>query len=738
LKYRIFNTAGLLKSWLNSGLGVMSLLCMVLTGPRLVMAQASLGESLQELDDQHVQRLIAGPAYINARNRLAEHFKNTKPDSVLIMQESTLVFCKKYRYSEGEAEAIRIKGNALENRREYEAALACYETAYALARHTGYAAGECRTLNNLASVQLNRGNYPLALEKFYAALRIAEAIDDKVLVGTVLNNIANLFYYQNELDKAENFYQRALDLAGETGDSLGMAFGYNNLGELYLLQKDYGKAMEHLKSANAMGNQIQHAEIQLASAVSLAVIHSTTEKADEAERLFAEVIRFSREYGDALYEARALLGLAVLRHNSGRADEAAELAEGCLAIALEIGQKQLARDVHELLAGIYASSGNWQRAFENHRFFKGYADSLNNLENERALALQQADYAYASRELQYQRKALQMRWIIFSVCAGFISLFVIAIIVNRNRKRLDMAYRTLLEKNGEIEYQKSQVEHTLDQLKAAQSQLIHAEKMASLGELTAGIAHEIQNPLNFVNNFAEINVELTEELAEAAVKCDLEVLPDIVENQRRILHHGRRADAIVKAMLQHSRTGSGVKEPTDLNVLADEYLRLSYHGVRARDPKFYAEIETRFHPALPKVPAVAQDIGRVLLNLYNNAFYACAERLKRVEDGKNLYDDAGTYIPTVRVQTRANGDHAEISVSDNGCGIPGDILNKIFQPFFTTKPTGEGTGLGLSLSYDIIVIGHGGKLDVKTIPGEMSEFVVSLPQQSEHENIGSR
>ncbi|MFN2458360.1 MAG: ATP-binding protein, partial [Chitinophagaceae bacterium] len=265
------------------------------------------------------------------------------------------------------------------------------------------------------------------------------------------------------------------------------------------------------------------------------------------------------------------------------------------------------------------------------------------------------------------------------------------------------------------------LQNTLNALKLTQQQLIQSEKMASLGELTAGIAHEIQNPLNFVNNFSEVNTELIEDLkAELATGNQQEAISiadDIKENEQKINHHGKRADAIVKGMLQHSRSSSGVKEPTDINALVDEYLRLSYHGLRAKDKTFNAIMETHFDENLQKIAVIPQDIGRVLLNLYNNAFYAVSEKKKLQGDN---------YEPTVSVSTIKVNDHVVISVKDNGNGVPPKVLDKIFQPFFTTKPTGQGTGLGLSLSYDIIKA-HGGEMKAETKEGEFAEFIIHLP-----------
>lgn len=300
------------------------------------------------------------------------------------------------------------------------------------------------------------------------------------------------------------------------------------------------------------------------------------------------------------------------------------------------------------------------------------------------------------------------------------------------RNRVIAARKTELEtlvaeRTIEITKQKEELEKTLEELKATQNQLIQKEKMASLGELTAGIAHEIQNPLNFVNNFSEVSADLVTEIKEklelinfpSTEKTDLvNLLNDLISNQQKISQHGKRADIIIKSMLQHSRVSKGQKEPTDLNILADEYLRLSYHGMKARDKSFSANLLTEFAEDIGNINVIPQDIGRVLLNIFNNAFYSVHEKKKQVN---------GAYVPTVSIQTKKLKNHLEICIRDNGNGIPEKVLNKIFQPFFTTKPTGEGTGLGLSLSYEIITKEHGGDLKVSTQVNEYAEFIIQLP-----------
>jgi signal transduction histidine kinase len=338
--------------------------------------------------------------------------------------------------------------------------------------------------------------------------------------------------------------------------------------------------------------------------------------------------------------------------------------------------------------------------------------ALNSLQN---MALVEQEQMMLLKEMEVERKN-QLR--ISVIAAGLILFGLISLILYNTNLKKQKANKVL--------------ETTLADLKSTQAQLIQSEKMASLGELTAGIAHEIQNPLNFVNNFSQLNTELVAEGLEAISSGNMrdagEVLGILAENNVKILQHGKRADAIVKGMLQHSQKGSGAKEPTNINTMADEYLRLAYHGFKAKDKSFNVIIKTDFDQSIGKIDIIPQDIGRVLLNLVNNAFYAVDEKKKQIGDG---------YEPEVTVSTgllnalenqpiRHSVNSLIISVRDNGNGIPQNIVDKIFQPFFTTKPTGQGTGLGLSLSYDIVKA-HGGEIIVYSKEGEGTKFSVVIP-----------
>ncbi|MEJ7626841.1 MAG: ATP-binding protein [Ferruginibacter sp.] len=365
-------------------------------------------------------------------------------------------------------------------------------------------------------------------------------------------------------------------------------------------------------------------------------------------------------------------------------------------------------------------NNNTDSAFKYERLSYKLNDSL---KNARILSL--TEYQKFSFNEQLRLKKLDEEKTAYANKLKMIGLIVVlggilltAIILYRNNRQKQKANKVL--------------ESTLTNLKSTQTQLIQSEKMASLGELTAGIAHEIQNPLNFVNNFSEVSNELIdemkEELATGNQQLAIEIADDIKQNLEKINHHGKRADAIVKGMLQHSRSSTDKKEPTDINALADEYLRLSYHGLRAKDKSFNATIKTDFDTSLEKINVNPQDIGRVILNLLTNAFYACTERSRSVvNEKKTLRQAQGDthYEPTVSIQTKKINNKVEIKVIDNGNGIPQKVLDKIFQPFFTTKPTGQGTGLGLSLSYDIIKA-HGGEVKVETKEGDGTTFIIQL------------
>ncbi len=409
--------------------------------------------------------------------------------------------------------------------------------------------------------------------------------------------------------------------------------------------------------------------------------------------------------------------LALLRIKQNRIDEAIALLTKDIR-RLKTQRLFVLRD-YKLLAELYAQTGKHEKANEAYKSFISLQDSLKADQSKFGSLSFETEQQMNEKELSITK--LQGKNKIAALTKNF--SFGIAALVLLLAAVVYYRFKSKQRANKVLET-------TLANLKSTQSQLIQSEKMASLGELTAGIAHEIQNPLNFVNNFSEVNKELLVEMKDEIKKGNVDevnaLVDNVIANEEKINHHGKRADAIVKGMLQHSRSSSGVKEPTDINALADEYLRLSYHGLRAKDKSFNATMKTDFDESIGNINIIPQDMGRVILNLITNAFYVVDEKKKSGIEG---------YEPTVSVSTKklnARPDDpdrrgkVEVKVKDNGNGIPQKVLDKIFQPFFTTKPTGQGTGLGLSMSYDIVTKGHGGELKVETREGEGSEFIVIL------------
>ncbi|MEO5582331.1 MAG: ATP-binding protein, partial [Saprospiraceae bacterium] len=439
----------------------------------------------------------------------------------------------------------------------------------------------------------------------------------------------------------------------------------------------------------------------------------------------------------------ALNGRAKVAELKGNFNKAMELATNALSIAKK-GQIRLAEaDASSILSRLYERQKEYKIALDYFKLSHDIKDSISTGDYQNKLAYFESkteiEKGQAEIELLTAQKSLQeniarqaKRFRNFIIIISISSLLVAFYIIrNINSKR-----RKIQSQNVLIADQKKQVESSLEELKATQSQMIQREKMASLGELTAGIAHEIQNPLNFVNNFSEVNTELINELktelATGNTQLAIEIADNIKENEKKINHHGKRADGIVKGMLQHSQKSISEKVLVDINLLAEEYLRLSYHSFQSKyqnlpngakaQAGFACELILDLDLKLPLVKVIPQDIGRVLMNLDNNAFWAINE--KNVEVSKRKSGEV--YEPQVTVSTKKIGDKVEIKVTDNGNGIPDNIKNKIFQPFFTTKPSGQGTGLGLSLSYDIIK-SHNGILEVNSKEGEYSEFIIQFP-----------
>jgi len=563
---------------------------------------------------------------------------------------------------------------------------------------------------------LEAGKLPESLQFQFEAMKIAEKIKDTSSIAFALNRIGNIYMELADYEKSHEYYTKSKDLFLKIGD-IGMVHNeISNIGNLYYLMQQPDSALYYLQIVydaslkNSNRNEYTRPEImfRMGNAYRL--------KGDKEQALlyYKKGIAESIIDNDIRNLTMNNLFIAQLYYELGIPDSSKKYAYDAIKTGKIVSFRKGVYDASVLLSNLFKDRNEYDSAYNYLTAANVEKDSLIGAKRFQDLQRIVLTEQELQRKAKAKRIADQNRQQQFVLIAGLAVFLVIASILYRNNKNKQQANIKL--------------ENTLASLRSTQSQLIQSEKMASLGELTAGIAHEIQNPLNFVNNFSEVSNELISEMVDEVDKGNTHevkiIAKDVQQNLEKILHHGKRADAIVKGMLQHSRSSSGQKEATDINALTDEYLRLAYHGLRAKDKSFNATLKTDFDKSIGNINIIPQDIGRVILNLITNAFYVVNERQK-AESGK-LNAEGKMYEPTVEVSSKKINGTIEIKVADNGNGIPQKILDKIFQPFFTTKPTGQGTGLGLSLSYDIVKA-HGGELKVETKEGEGSEFVILLP-----------
>lgn len=618
-------------------------------------------------------------------------------------------------------------------------ALSNANQAASLSKKINFKRGEAYSY--LLIAECNEDNLHKSLKNTYEALKIYTATGDKYGIAQSHHSLGDVYFRQGNDLEALNNIEIALKYYEEIGAPINIAQCYNYIGKVYFRQKKQAKALEKYFAALKI---FQTPEMpKWALAVTYGNVAETYQAQGDSFAIAGDRQNAMNMYLKALennlislanYRAMNMTGSVAAVYQSigdnytrlNGISSARNYLQKSLQVAIQLGDKQLLSDVYKSLSALDSIQGNYKEAYKHYKLQVLYRDSITNEESNKKFVQVEMQNEFDKKEalskaLQDKKEAaaerIKNRQYVTIAVLGIIVLavIIIAVIQFRNNKQKQQA-------NIALRQQKEKVEDTLTKLKTTQAQLIQAEKMASLGELTAGIAHEIQNPLNFVNNFSETNAELLDELQQANKAGNLteaeQLITDIRENEQKISHHGKRADSIVKSMLQHSRVSTGKKELTDINTLCEEYLRLSHQAMRSKDKAFSVELKTTFDKSIGAANVVPQDLGRVLLNLFNNAFYAVNEKKKNLD---------GAFEPVVSVSTKQLDEKIEIIVKDNGTGISQDKMNKIFQPFFTTKPTGEGTGLGLSLSYDIITKGHSGTLSVQSTEGEGSAFIIQLP-----------
>lgn len=572
------------------------------------------------------------------------------------------------------------------------------------------------------------GDLEEALDAYIKSAEIARLNNNARGEGSSYGAIADIYSISNNHPNARLYYNKAIAILRESNDSVALASFILNAGEEFMNSQIYDTAYVYFKESKIIFEKLNYLIGKAYSIGNIGMVYANTGESNLAEKNIKEAIEILEELEDYYPICVYLISMADIYIAKGDKRAALNYAMQSLTLALQYGLKEQIRDANLKLSELYERAGNMEESYKYYKDYITFRDSINSIKTVQSMANLRTDFEVSQKQIEVDllnHQKQNQRWWLITIAGILFTTFVVLFMFYRNIKNKQKA-------NALLQEQKKKVETTLTNLKSTQAQLIQSEKMASLGELTAGIAHEIQNPLNFVNNFSELSNELIDEMKDelAAGNWQLatEIAVDVKQNLEKINHHGKRAADIVKGMLQHSKTSSGVKEPTDINALADEYLRLVYHGLLAKDKSFNSEFKTDFDPTLPKINVIPQDIGRVLLNLINNAFYAVNE--KKQQHAKDLsgfgnLTGLNGYEPTVSVCTKKIIGKVEIRVVDNGNGIPLKIMDKIFQPFFTTKPTGQGTGLGLSLSYDIVKA-HGGELRVETKEGEGTEFIISL------------
>ncbi|MCW3109331.1 MAG: hypothetical protein JWQ09_3837 [Segetibacter sp.] len=580
------------------------------------------------------------------------------------------------------------------------------------------------------------GNLDEALEAYFKSAEIARKSNHLKSEGETYGAIADIYSVADNHLNAMHYYRKAISTLRQSKDSTSLASVLSNTGDAFLKTRNYDSALFYFKEAKEIFDKVNYFSGKGYSLGNIGMVYANIGKNDLAEKNINEAIRILEETQDYYPICVYLISMADVYLKKGDNLTALNYTLRSLHLAEQNGLKEQIAEASLKLSDLYERAGNIREAFKHYKKHIAYRDSINNITNVQRMADLRTNYEVSQKQIEVnmlnQRKRNERNLTIsLSIILG-LTIIILGILIKNNQNK-QKAYKILNLQKQETDEQKAKAEDALTELQVTQTQLIQSAKMASLGELAAGIAHEIQNPLNFVNNFSEVSVDLLGELREGTVNkltvsdkagAD-EIINDLADNLKKINHHGKRADSIVKGMLQHSRVSANKKEPTDINALSDEYLRLSYHGLRAKDNTFNISIETSFDNSIEKLSIVPQDIGRVLINIYNNAFYSVHQKTKLNIKG---------YEPKLWVTTKGivrDGElkGAQIHIRDNGMGIPDKILDKIYQPFFTTKPPGQGTGLGLSLSYDIITNEHKGELKVETKEGGYTEFIIELPNK---------
>jgi two-component system NtrC family sensor kinase len=720
----------------------------------------ALGQNAQ-LDSLNklIAKAATDTAKINLTNKKIALLSRINIDTAINVSQQNIEEAKKINYKKGEADALLQLATNFCNKGKFDEAQRALETSQDLFKQLKDSTGFAKLYSGYGMMYGMQSKYESAIFYFQKVIDAAQRTNDKSLLSTAYHNISISYYMQSNYSQALMYQQKALQFAEELHDvplqakvemNMGLAYSslnynvraeqsflkaiglaqkqglknvelyaYSNLSTLYYdAEKKFELAYDYAIKAATLAEQMGDQGMQATSLSNAARALAAQKKFQQAEELGRKSMIIADSSSEPLniYQTYSAMG-SILTSEEKYKDAIPFFEKSFAALKdADIYNEQNAESYADL-SKCYEKTGNYSKALSAYKMSARITDSIRSKDNIRNSTELTLNYEFEKKQqaakAEQEKKDAVASAKQIALIIGLALTFILALVALN-------AYRNKRKANALLSTQKEEIQTTLTELKTTQAQLVQAEKMASLGELTAGIAHEIQNPLNFVNNFSEVSQELVDEMETELTKGNtenaIEIGKDVKQNLQKIVHHGQRADAIVKSMLLHSRTSSAQKEPVDINALADEYLRLSYHGLRAKDKTFNAMVQTDFDKSIGKINLIQQDIGRVLLNLFTNAFYSVTQK-------KQLNE---TYQPIVSVCTKKLKDKVEIRVKDNGTGIPQKVLDKVFQPFFTTKPAGQGTGLGLSLSYDIIRA-HKGEIKLNTEEGEGAEFIIHLP-----------
>ncbi len=631
-----------------------------------------------------------GNAGIDACLGFFEKIAVSNPQEVIEWSDAVLKKSEALDYELGAASSLALKGYALTMFSKYDKALPLLNNALKRIEPLNNPHVACKIVGSIANVHTSLGDLNKALSYGNRTLELLKLSGDKEQEGWVLNGFGMAFEQAGQLDQAFQYYTQSLAVFKELGLDVGIGRALTGIGSTYQKRGQFEKALPfHTKSLErfrAVDNKIGEAR----ALNDLGTTALEQGQIDNALDLHTQSLQIRRAIKHRQSQSTSLFNLGKVFMAKSDYSLAIEHLETAMKIAKEVNIRTRVVQIHEVLSEAYERAGDLEKALHHYRQFYQQKETLFSEElNIRFATIE------ASHELDRAEKEAEIERF----------------------------------KNVELREKNQQLETLLDELKNTQSQLIQTEKLVSLGNLTAGIAHELKNPLNFVNNFAELSVELMSELNEALeayVANESGTMPEEIDellttlrfNTGKVNEHGKRADKIVRSMLEHAGGRTGTKEALSINDLLKDYSKLAFHGMRAADRSFQVNLEHRFMPDDPVIDGISQDLGRVFLNLLNNAFYTTQKKKKQHIPG---------YKPTVVIETLQQGDYVSVRIQDNGEGIPEEHRQRIFEPFFTSKPSGSGTGLGLFLSYEIIVQGHAGELLVESNSGKGSIFIVNLP-----------